>query len=144
MCSIAATGELGLEACYAAHWGAPLALVHGDEAACREAEARFPNVVTAPVKRAVTEELSEGLDPAAAHRLVAEKIHEALAKVRRGEIPVLRPTLPMTVSIRMTTVEAAEKAMQRPGVERVDERTVQAHPAVHGDVVNWIVGLGVS
>jgi D-amino peptidase len=137
-------GELGLEACYAAHWGAPLALVHGDEAACREAEARWPGVVTAPVKRAISFDLAEGPSPEEAHKLVAEKIHEALAKVRRGEIPVLRPALPMTVAIRMTDVLAAETAARRPGVERVDELTVAARIEQHGDVVKWITGLGVS
>ena len=138
-------GELGLEACYAAHYGVPLVFVQGDEAGCREAEARFPGVVTAAVKRAVSEERCEGPDLATAHRLTADKIHEAIAKARRREVPVLRPALPMTVSIRMTTVEAAETVAQRPGVQRLDERTVAAQVDVHGDVLKWVNGrLGVS
>jgi len=138
-------GELGLEACYAAHWGVPLVLVQGDEAACREAEARFPGVVTAAVKRAVSVDLCEGLEPAAAHQLTSEKIHEAIAKARRGEVPVLRPQLPMTVSIIMFTPEKAEEAAQRPGVQRLDDLTVAASVEQHGDVLKWITGrLGVS
>ena len=66
-------GEIGFEACYAAHWGVPLVLVQGDEAACREAEARFPGVVTAAVKRALSNDALRGPDLPAAHRLTAEK-----------------------------------------------------------------------
>jgi D-amino peptidase len=135
-------GEIGLEACYAAHWGVPLVLVQGDVAACREAEARFPGVVTAAVKQAVTPELCDGLDLPAAHQLTAEKIHEAIAKTRQQQIPVVRPQLPMTVAIRMTTPEAAETAAKRSGVSRVDERTVAARLERYGDVVSWIVGVG--
>ena len=59
-------GEIGLEACYAGHWGVPLVLVQGDAAACREAEAQFPGVVTAAVKRAVSADRCAGPEPAAA------------------------------------------------------------------------------
>jgi hypothetical protein len=50
----------------------------------------------------------------------------------------------MDVSIRMTTVEAAEAAAKRSGVTRIDEFTVGATVEQRGDVVKWIVGLGVS
>jgi D-amino peptidase len=137
-------GEIGFKACYAAHWGVPLILVQGDEAACREAEDRFPGVVTAAVKRAVTADLCEGLDPAAAHRLTAEKIREAIAKARTGQVHVFRPQLPMTVSTRMATAAAASAAALRPGVRRVDEHTVAALVERHCDVVKWITGLGAD
>lgn len=136
-------GEIGLEACYAAHWGVPLVLVQGDEAACRETEAQFPGVVTAAVKRAVNADLCEGPDPETAHRLTAEKVREAIAKARSRSVALVRPELPMTVSIRMTTVEAADAAAQKPGVQRLDEHTVAAQVERHGDVVKWITGLGV-
>ena len=138
-------GEIGLEACYAAHYGVPLVFVQGDEATCREAEARFPGVVTAAVKRALSEERCEGPDLPAAHRLTAEKVHEAIARARRREIPVVWPGLPMTVSIRMTTREVADAVAQRPGVQRLDDLTVAATVERHGDVILWATGrLGVS
>ncbi|MGH2355587.1 MAG: M55 family metallopeptidase [Chloroflexota bacterium] len=137
-------GEIGIEACYAAHWGVPLILVQGDEAACREAEAQFPGVVTAAVKRAIDPDTCEGLDPEAAHRLTAAKVHEAIAQARKQAITPVRHRLPMEVSIRMSTMEAAGAAAQRPGVRRFDEFTVGATVEQHGDVVKWITGLGVS
>lgn len=135
-------GEIGIEACYAAHFGVPLILVQGDEAACREAEAQFPGVVTAAVKRAVDANTCVGPDPEEAHRLTAERVREAIARAREQAVAPVLHRVPMDVSIRMTTVEAADKAAQRPGVTRFDEYTVGATVERRGDVVKWIVGLG--
>ena len=137
-------GEIGFKACYAAHWGVPLIMVQGDEAACREAAARFPGVVTAAVKRAVSHDACEGLEPAAAHRLTAARIRTAIESARRREIPVLRPALPMTVSVRMAQAAEAETAARRPGVTRLDEHTVAAQVDRHCDVMKWITGLGAD
>jgi len=137
-------GEIGFKACYAAHWGVPLILVQGDEAACREAGARFPGVVTAPVKRAISFDACVGPEPEAAHRLTAARIHEAVERVRRRAIPVLRPALPMTVAIRMAQRAEAAAAARRPGVTLLDEHTVAAQVDRHCDVMRWIVGLGAG
>ena len=137
-------GEIGIEACYAAHFGVPLILVQGDEAACREAEAQFPGVVTAAVKRAIDADTCQGPDPEEAHRLTAARVREAIAKARQRAIAPVLHRLPMDVSIRMTTVQAADAAAQRPGVRRFDDYTVGATAEHRGDVVKWIVGLGVS
>ena len=72
-------GEIGIESCFAGHWDVPFALVQGDAAVCAEAGSAFPGIVTAEVKRAIDHDTCEGLDPPAAHRLTAERIHEALA-----------------------------------------------------------------
>jgi D-amino peptidase len=137
-------GEIGFKACYAAHWGVPLILVQGDEAACREAEARFPGVVTAAVKRALSFDECEGLEPAAAHQLTATRIREAIEKARRRAIPVVRPALPMTVSIRLAQRTEAETAARRPGVTLLDAHTVAAQVDRYCDVMTWITGLGVE
>jgi D-amino peptidase len=135
-------GELGIEACFAGHWDIPVILVQGDQAACDEARAQFPGVVTVAVKHAVSHDLCTGLDAAAARRFTAEKICEAIARV--GTVPLFKPSLPMTVSIRMASVAAAEKAAKRPGVRRVDDVTVEGHAARHCDVVSWINGTGLA
>ncbi len=137
-------GEIGIEACYAGHWDIPTILVQGDEAACREAEALFPGVVTAAVKRAETSERCVGLDPAAARQLTADKVAEAVARARAGLIKPYKPALPMTVTVRMKTAAAAEKAAQRPAVQRVDECIVQGRVERQCDVVAWILGTGLN
>jgi D-amino peptidase len=135
-------GELGIEACYAGHWNIPLVLVQGDEACCREAEEQFPGVVTAVVKKAESRDRAGGLDAAAARRLTARKIAEALEKLRTAKPQPFKPTLPMTVSIRMRTVDAADAAAKKPGVQRVDPFTVAAQVERQCDVMKWITNHG--
>jgi len=137
-------GEPGIEACFAGHRDIPLLPARGDEAACAEAQEQFPGVVTACVKRAVSRDLCAGPDAERARRLTAEKIAEAIERARTAPPPPFKPALPMTVTIRMASVVAAEKAAARPGVRRVDEVTVEGRVERHCDVVAWINGTGLD
>jgi D-amino peptidase len=137
-------GELGIEACYAAHWNIPLVLVQGDETACAEAREQFPDVVTAPVKRALSHDLCTGLDPAPARQLTATKIAEAIELTRTARTRPFKPDLPMTITVRMTSPEAADRACARPTVRRVDESTVEGRVERHCDVVSWLLGTGLD
>jgi D-amino peptidase len=137
-------GEMGIEACYAGYWGVPTVMMQGDEAACREAEAFFPGVVTAAVKRAESYDLCSGLDAEAARRLTAEKVAEAIAKARAARPAPYRPALPMRVTIRMTSEAAAEKAAQIPGATRLDARTIERLVERQCDVVQWIAKAGLE
>ncbi len=137
-------GEMGIEACYAGYWDVPLILMQGDEAACREAEAFFSGVVTAAVKRAESHDLCSGLDAESARRLTAERVTRAIEQARSGSIAPYKPSLPMQVTIRMTSEEAAEKAAQNPGVERIDAHTVERRVERQCDVVQWIARAGLE
>lgn len=138
-------GEIGYEGCYAGHYGVPVILVHGDEALGREAAALFPSVVTACVKRAEDDPyVATGLDPDAAHRLVAEKIAEAVKKARTPERPSpYKPSVPLRVSLRMKTEAAADKIARRPGAQRKDPFTVECEVQRQGDVIKWLTGDGL-
>ncbi|HEX2194237.1 MAG TPA: M55 family metallopeptidase, partial [Candidatus Limnocylindria bacterium] len=136
-------GEIGIEACYAGHWGVPLILVQGDEAACHEAAAQFPGVVTAAVKRAAHAELAEGPSAEEGRRLTAQRVTEAVERLRAGRRPApYGPALPLRVTLRLTTVEEADKAAQRSGARRVDERTIECHLGRYYDVFSWTAGSG--
>jgi len=137
-------GEMGIEACFAGHWGVPVIFAQGDEAACREAEGMFPGIVTASVKQAVTCDACEGLDPPSARRLTAEKVAQAIESLRAGRCQPFRPQLPMTVTITMTTPEKAEQAAKRAGVTRVGECVVEGRVERHCDVVKWVLGTGLD
>jgi D-amino peptidase len=137
-------GEIGIETCYAGHWNVPLILVQGDEAACREAEQQFPGVVTAAVKRADSRDRCSGLDADAARRLTARRVAEAVEKLRTDGFKPFKPPLPMTVTIRMTTPDAAQAAARKPGVERIDQHTVQTRLDQQCDVIKWITGAGLN
>jgi len=138
-------GEIGIETCFAGHWDIPLIYVQGDEAACYEARQQFPGVVTTAVKRGgPNPELCVGLEPAAAHRETAKGIAEAIAGLQAGKMRPYKPTLPMTITLRMRTMDAAAKAAQRPGVLRLDDHTVEARVGRQADVVKWLLGTGLD
>jgi D-amino peptidase len=137
-------GEIGIETCFAGHWGVPLILAQGDEAMCQEVEAQFPAAVTACVKRAEGPDLCTGPDAEAARRLTAEKVAEAIRKMRSARPAPYGPSLPMRVAIRMESEIAAEAAARKPGVRRTDPYTVECEVNRQCDVVKWINGTGVE
>ena len=137
-------GEIGYEGCYAGHFGVPVILVHGDDALGKEAAALFPGVVTACVKHAEDDtNRATGLDPDAAHKLVAEKITEAIQKLQSPSKPLpYRPALPMRVTVRMKSATSAENASKKPGAKLIDAHTVECEVQRQGDVVKWLSGDG--
>ena len=104
-------GEIGIETCFAGHWGVPLILAQGDEAMCKEVQAQFPGAVTACVKRAESFDRCTGPDaagrpqvdggesgrgdPEAAYRqtcaVQADVAHARRPPVQVGEPPPKRP-----------------------------------------------------
>jgi D-amino peptidase len=137
-------GEIGIEACYAGHWDVPLVMVQGDEAGCREAETQFPGVVTAPVKRAVHDELAGGMSAAEGRRLTAERVTELVARMRAGHRPPpYKPSLPLEITLRLTSPEEAVKLQQRSGARRVDDQTVECRLGSQYDLFHWTRGVGL-
>ena len=136
-------GEIGIETCFAGHWDVPLIFVQSDEAGCYEARRQFPGVVTTAVKQG-TGELCTGLDAESARRETARGVGEAIEKLRAGKMRPYKPTLPMTITLRMRTMDAAAKAAQRPGVLRLDDHTVEARVGKQADVVKWLLGTGLD
>jgi D-amino peptidase len=137
-------GEIGIETCFAGYWNVPLILAHGDEAMCQEVAAQFPGAVTACVKKAETFERATGPDPAAARKLTAEKIAEAIEKLRTAKPAPYKPTLPMRVVLRYKEESSADAAAKKPGVRRVDAHTVACEVQRQCDVVKWLSGTGVE
>jgi len=138
-------GEIGIETCYAGHWDIPLIFVQGDEAACYEARTQFPGVVATAVKRGgANPEMCVALDPESGRRETARGIGEAIQNLRAGKARPYKPSLPMTITLRMRTMDAAVKAAQRPGVLRLDDHTVEARVGRQADVVKWLLGTGLD
>jgi len=138
-------GEIGVETCFAGHWDIPLIFVQGDEAACYEARTQFPGVVTASVKRGGPHpELCTGLDPESARRETARRVGEAIEGLRAGKMRPYKPTLPMTITLRMRTMAGAAKAAQRPGIKRNDDYTLEARVGTQADVLKWLRGDGLD
>jgi D-amino peptidase len=136
-------GEIGIEACYAGHWDVPLIFVQGDEAACEETRLQFPWAATTAVKRGTTESCT-GLDPKTAHKETARGVALSIKNLRAGAVRPYKPVLPMTITLRMRTMDAAAKAAQRPGVQRLDDHTVEARVGRQAEVVKWLLGTGLD
>ena len=136
-------GEIGIETCFAGHWEVPLIFVQGDEAACRETERQFPGVATTAVKRGTTDACT-GLAPEEAHRETARGVTRAIENLRGGKMRPYKPALPMTVTLKMRTMDGAAKAAQRPGVLRLDDHTVEARVGRQAEVVKWLLGTGLD
>jgi D-amino peptidase len=136
-------GEIGIEACYAGHWNVPLIYVQGDAAACAEASRQFPGLATTVVKRGTTDNCT-GLSPAAAMKETARGVTQAIENLRAGRAKPYKPTLPMTLTLRLRTMDAAAKAAQRPGVLRLDDHTLEARVGRQADVVKWLLGTGLD
>jgi D-amino peptidase len=92
------------------HFGIPIVLVTGDEAACREArEFLGENIVTVPVKKGYSRESCLMVPPPRAHELIRAAAREALGRIQlctpfkmelpvRGRCETLAETLPVTAS----------------------------------------------
>lgn len=138
-------GEIGIETCYAGYWDIPLIFVQGDEAACYEARQQFPGVVTSAVKRGgPNPEMCTGLDPESGRRETARGVTESIKALQAGKMRPFKPTLPITITLRMRTMDAAAKAAKRPGVLRLDDHTVEARLGRQADVVKWLIDTGLD
>jgi D-amino peptidase len=138
-------GEIGIETCYAGHWDVPLIFVQGDEAACFEAHQQFPGVVTAAVKRGgANPEKCVGMDPSDAARETARQVKHAVERLKAGDMKPFKPELPMTITLKMRTMDAAAKAAQRPGVLRIDDHRIEARVGSQAEVVKWLLGTGLD
>jgi len=136
-------GELGIESCFAGHFGVPLVLVQGDAACCREAAATYPGVVTAEVKQAVDRDRCTGPTAEEGRRITAEKVAEAVSKLRADPPPPFQPELPMTIQVRFWSSARAELAAEKTGAKRVNRHTLEQVVERRADVVKWITGAGL-
>ncbi|MDD5220759.1 MAG: M55 family metallopeptidase [Candidatus Bipolaricaulis sp.] len=124
-------GETAATAFEFGRFGVPFALLSGDQAACDEAKALVPDVVTVPVMRGLTPKPNL-LEPAAtvclSPRKARERIREAAAQAVK-RCPALPPFVAQPPFTMRTTFERAvfaDHAMTcYEGLTRVDETTVE-------------------
>lgn len=115
-----AAGEIAIEAAWAGHFGVPVVVVGGDEATAAEAAALLPGVATAITKR--------GLGRNAACCLPLEdcdrRLRAAIAQGCARPPAPWRPRLPARVELTFQRADLADACLGRPGLERLDGRTV--------------------
>ena len=73
------TGEAGINALVAAHYGVPVVLVTGDRCACDETAVLIPGVYAAVVKEPVSRTAAHSLHPSRARALIRDTAEKAVA-----------------------------------------------------------------
>ncbi|HEY1642535.1 MAG TPA: M55 family metallopeptidase [Streptosporangiaceae bacterium] len=116
------TGEAGINALVAAHYGVPVVLVTGDRVACEETAALLPGVHQAIVKEHVSRLAAHSLHPDAACELIREKAEAAAAGAREAAAPPLDPGV---LEVLVRTTDIAEAATWVRGVERTGPRELR-------------------
>jgi D-amino peptidase len=116
------TGEAGINALVAAHYGVPVVLVTGDRSACEETEALIPGVHGAIVKEAVSRLAAHNLHPRKACELIRSEAERAMEGAKGAAPPPLSTSV-LEVSVRTTDI--AEAASWVRGVERTGPRELR-------------------
>jgi D-amino peptidase len=116
-------GETGINAALCGNWGCPVLLVTGDEATCAEAEELLgEGLTTVKVKRGLGAGSARMLPPRKARELIEAGAKAALTDLQA--VPAYDPGRPCEVRVEFKNTVAPDKLRARPGVERLDDRTV--------------------
>lgn len=131
-------GEIGLSAAVARSYGAPTALVTGDDGAAREAADVLPGVVTVTVKRALGVRAADSVHPEVACSLIEDAVPKALASVDLTSQLAFPALIDLEVDLRMA--EMMERILLIPGSERRGARTF-GYPDIALPAAYGLVGL---
>ena len=120
------TGEAGINALAAAHYGVPVVLVTGDRQACEETAALIPGAHAAVVKEPVSRLAAHSLHPNRACELIRETAQRAVAGAAAAEAPPLGSA---TLGGSVRTTDIAEAACWVRGVDRAGPRELRIRGA---------------
>ena len=118
-------GEIAQWALCCGALGLPLIFLSGDRAACEEAQALVPGIMTAAVKEGLNRTCAISLAAPEARRVIRESISSAVARQTDDPIGPLVWDGPFVLEKRFVLAETAEAACSNSDWHRVDERTVQ-------------------
>jgi D-amino peptidase len=118
----ARTGEAGLNALVAQHFGVPVAVITGDQYVGPEAEAFCPGLTAIAVKTSISRYAAEHLHPLESRDRIRAGVTQALRSIRTVPVPAI--AMPATIEIDFLSPDMAEQATWVRGVSRVDNRTV--------------------
>lgn len=117
------TGEYGLNAALAGHFGVPVILVSGDQTACAEVADLLGDVERAVVKQATGRYSAECLPPQATQELIFTSAARAVSRLADGDSPdpfVLDS--PIRAAVEFFTSDMADRASLMPATQREGTR----------------------
>jgi D-amino peptidase len=132
--------ESGMNAAIAGHFGVPVVMVSGDDAAVGEVLAMVPGAEGAVVKRAIGFHAAETMTPAAAQALIRERARAGVAN--RAAIRPHTVTTPVRLDITFKSYRQAEVLAYLPIVERTADRTIGYTAPTILDISRFLVFVG--
>lgn len=117
------TGEYGLNAAVAGHFGAPVILVSGDQTACAQVSELLGEVETAVVKQASSRFAAECLSPQVTQERICAAAERAVERLAQGDVP--EPFVldtPITITVEFFSSDMADRATRIPFTKREGTR----------------------
>lgn len=126
-------GEIGLNAAVCGHFGVPVLMISGDQAACDEAKALLGDIETAVVKWPSSRMAAECLHPEEAQQKIQQAAYQAVNQLANsldgsGELQPFVLTPPITMAVEFVQSEMADKAALLPGAIRQGRRIEYTAP----------------
>ena len=117
------TGEYGLNAALAGHFGVPVIMVSGDQTACAQMTELLGHVETAVVKQANGRFAAECLPAQVSQQLIFEAASRAVEGMSEGDLaePFILDT-PIRVTVEFFTSDMADRASRIPFTQREGTR----------------------
>lgn len=119
-----AFGEIGVNAAVCGHFGVPVIMVSGDQAACAEAVDLLGSIETAVVKQATGRMSAECLAPEVAQERIYKAARQALDRLGSASPQPFRLETPVAVAIEFMTSDMADRAAVLPGALRQEGKRV--------------------
>ncbi|MBK5293725.1 MAG: M55 family metallopeptidase [Acidobacteriia bacterium] len=117
-------GEIDVIAAMAGHFGTPVIMLSGDQAAANELREIVPDAEMAVVKEGIGRYACISLSSTAARDLIREAARRSVSKI--GKIKPYKATSPVTLQIEYTTRNSLPiDSESRTGAEVVDDRTIR-------------------
>ncbi len=115
--------EAGINAAIAGHFGVPVIMISGDDAAVKEATDLLGNIEGAVVKWNYGFHSAKTMMPEAANDLIREKVKRAIGRI--GEFKPYRVETPVRLDVRFKNYRPAEVLSYLSIIERLDSHTIR-------------------
>ena len=115
--------EAGINAAIAGHFGVPVVMISGDDAAVAEAQKIIGPIEGAIVKRSLSFHSANTMTPAAGQALIREKVKAGLA--RRASLRPYVLQKPVRLDLTYKSYTPAEIAAYLPGVTRTNAHAIR-------------------
>ncbi len=115
--------EAGISAAIAGHFGVPVVMISGDDAAVSEAQEMLGDIEGAVVKWNYSFHSARTLTPEAAYQLIGEKVKTAFARLESFQPFVVQT--PVSLDVRFKSYRPSQMLAYLPIVERTDAHSIR-------------------